>query len=115
MSLGSLDQYQTKARGSVEAPVPATGGGDPFNMPTTEEVSLQDVLQVLRKRWAMVVGITCATIVLAGVITLLQTPIFRSQTTLLVEQHKGDAQSGDDILGDLMGMSQARSLETQVE
>lgn len=116
MSLGSLDQYHSKTKAGSEAPVSMTIGSDPFPAAGAgEEVTLQDVLQVLRKRWASAVGVMLVTVLFAGTITLLQTPIYRSQTTLLVEQRKGNSQGGDDLLGNLMGLNQIRSLETQVE
>jgi polysaccharide biosynthesis transport protein len=116
MSLGSLDQYNVKARAGVDAPVPIQAGEPAGSNNTSgEDVSLQDVLQVLRKRWLVIVTSTAATLVIAGLVTMLQTPIFRSQATLLVESRKADSLPGDDLLGDLMGMTRARSLETQVE
>jgi len=117
MSLGSLDRYNAKSSGSGDAPLPVSSAAYSPAHPgsASEEVSLQEILQVLRKRWSMVVMVTAAIVLLAGLLTMLQTPIFRSQAVLLVEQRKGDARAGNELFGDLMGMSRARSLETQVE
>jgi capsular exopolysaccharide synthesis family protein len=117
MSLGSLDRYNAKPGGSGETPAPvtATAYAPGTSGRNAEDVSIQELLQVLRKRWPMVLIVTAAMFVIAGAITLLQTPIFRSQTVLLVEQRRGDPRTDGGLLGDMMGMTQARSLETQVE
>lgn len=56
-----------------------------------ETISLKDLFQVLRKRLAMIVGITFAAALISAVISFyFITPIYQSSTQILVNQKKAD-------------------------
>ncbi|MGH8431275.1 MAG: Wzz/FepE/Etk N-terminal domain-containing protein, partial [Solimonas sp.] len=54
--------------------------------PDNDEINLLEYWQILRERQWLVVGVTAAVAMLALVLTLLATPVFRAGSTLQIER-----------------------------
>ena len=80
------------------------------------EIGLREYLQILlRRRWWFIATFL-AVVGAVAIYCFAATPIYEAAAKLLVEtgQKGGGAQAGD-VLGDLMGMARARTIETQIE
>ncbi len=79
--------------------------------PRTEEVHLQDYLNVLYRRRQYSLATFCAIVALVLLYTFLSRPVFEASATLHVQDEKV---KGGDLLGDL-GLSRDNPIETEVE
>lgn len=91
-----------------------------FTAPTVTverpETGLREYLQILVRRRYWFAGVVVAVLALALVYTLTSTPIYQSRCKLLVSTSQpGFARQSGDVLGDIMGTTKARTLETQLE
>jgi len=79
------------------------------------DTGLRDYVHILvRRRWWLI-GTFLLVVTLVALVTFTATPIYQARAKLLVEASRwGSARSGD-VLGGLTGMSQARTIETQIE
>lgn len=65
--------------------------GKQFNM--EETISLQDLFKTIKKRIALIIGLTLLAVIIAGVISyFFITPIYQSSTQILVNQQKVEQQ-----------------------
>jgi len=79
--------------------------------PHTEEVHLQDYLNVLFRRRKYALATFFTIVVLVVLYTLISRPVFEASATLHVQDEKV---KGGDLLGDL-GLSRDNPIETEVE
>ena len=77
------------------------------------ELSLKDYLAVLRRRWPLLIGTLAAVLVLALLYSLLSTPMYRADATLLIDSQQTTA----GILPDQQSTrsDQERIVQTEVE
>jgi polysaccharide biosynthesis transport protein len=88
-----------------------------------EKINLGELLHVLRKRKATILGLTAGTIALTAVLTLIQHPIYEAKTQILVQINKqaglGSMDKSMPLLSSMMpdvgGFGAARSVGTEVE
>ncbi|PLY03344.1 MAG: protein tyrosine kinase [Desulfuromonas sp.] len=80
--------------------------------PRTEEVHLQDYLNVLFRRRKYALATFLAIVILVVLYTFLTRPVFEAAATLHVQDEK--VKGGGDLLGDL-GLSRDNPIETEVE
>ncbi len=83
----------------------------PVDPPRTEEVHLQDYLNVLYRRKRPAAIALAAVVLLVGLYTFISRPIYEASATLHVQDEKV---KGGDLLGDL-GLSRENPVETEVE
>lgn len=77
---------------------------------------MREYLQILLRRRYWFGGVVLTVLLLALVYTLTSTPIYQSRCKLLVSTSQpGFARASGDVLGDIMGTTKARTLETQLE
>ncbi|UCG66666.1 MAG: hypothetical protein JSW12_06525, partial [Deltaproteobacteria bacterium] len=62
---------------------------DLLEMEREDEINLLDYWRVIRKRWKIIAWIFGVSVVTAGVISLLMTPIYRAKTTLMPLESSG--------------------------
>jgi succinoglycan biosynthesis transport protein ExoP len=81
------------------------------------EVSLQQCLNVVRRRRWTILGTVALILAAGGVATVLMTPIYEARAKLLVRATapQVSALSTENPLVDLLAMTQPESVETQVE
>ncbi|MBW1715244.1 MAG: hypothetical protein JRJ77_05360 [Deltaproteobacteria bacterium] len=65
------------------------GESDLLEMEREDEINLLDYWRVIRKRWRIIAWIFGASVITAGVISLLMTPIYRAKTTLMPLESSG--------------------------
>ena len=80
------------------------------------ELGLRDYVHILlARRWWFVI-ILIGIVGLTAIYTFTATPIYEAQAKLLVEAgQRGGARGAGGVLGELMSMTRARTLETQIE
>ncbi len=62
---------------------------DLLEMEREDEINLLDYWRVIRKRWKIIAWIFGVSVITAGVISLLMTPIYRAKTTLMPLESSG--------------------------
>jgi tyrosine-protein kinase Etk/Wzc len=60
-----------------------------LEMEREDEINLLDYWRVIRKRWKIVAGIFIVSVVTAGIVSLLMTPLYRASTTILPLESSG--------------------------
>src|SRR5262249_35993339 len=82
-----------------------------------EKISLSDLLHVLRKRKATILGLAVGTFALTTALTLLQTPIYQARSRLMVQSKKSMFGGQGDFTGltDMMALNSSRSVGNEVE
>jgi polysaccharide biosynthesis transport protein len=82
-----------------------------------DEVSLQQYLEIIRRRRWTIVNTIVAVLVLGCVATALMTPIYQAQAKLLVRATAPQisAMNTENPLVDLLAMAQPESVDTQME
>jgi len=73
----------------------------------TTELSLRDYIELLRRRWSVVVACFVATLVAAFLWSALQTPMYRSSANILINQN-----TANDIFDPVTGVSNADRVAT---
>jgi polysaccharide biosynthesis transport protein len=85
--------------------------------PAPEEISLQQYLDVIRRRRWTIVNTVVAVLVLGAIATALMTPIYQAEAKLLVlaTAPQINAMNTENPLVDLLAMAQPESVDTQIE
>jgi len=100
-----------------EAPAPVRRGPEPGGDSSRRPLEVRDYLAIFRRRrWAMLAVLT-AVVTSTTAFTLLRRPSYEATTRLLVQQ--ANVGSGGEqempLMADLVGITRARSVQTQIE
>ena len=90
--------HRHSANGNALPPARAGEGGQ------DDEISLQEILNVLRKSKWLILGCFLGVLTLAALYVVLKTPQYRATTSVLVDEQQSTPQ-----LGELMGLSGAQN------
>jgi succinoglycan biosynthesis transport protein ExoP len=97
----------------------APGMRDQMAMPTrwveeeSEDVDVRQILTMLRRRWKILLTTFVAVVTLGVIYTWTVRPVYQATTKILVDSQKSSSEL--PIFSDLLGASQARSVDTQIE
>lgn len=87
-----------------------------------DEIDLGEVVAALRRRWRLVAGVTVGSVLLAGVFTLLQKPLWEGEFQIVVANKDEQPSGGSQLLASNPGLaaligagSKSNELETEVK
>lgn len=99
----------TKRNGyPASSPPPA---GDGARGPAEDEIDLRELLSILRRNRWVIAGCAAGAVVLAGLYTLLATPIYEASTTIRIDEEETNV----PVLEVLRSVSQGSQVETEME
>jgi succinoglycan biosynthesis transport protein ExoP len=88
------------------------------SVPVDEEnIDFNELLAIFFRRWKIMLFSFIAVFVAICFVTIFTTPVYQSTARILVSSDTGRRSSSDELplISDLMGITQARSVQTQIE
>jgi polysaccharide biosynthesis transport protein len=104
-----------RANGSPAGPSIAPEGQGHYPVQASDEIDLRSLLSTLRREWRLIVAVFASVVLLVGLYTFTQDPVYQAEAVVLVDVQQRGARWSQNSLEDVLRLGGSnRSIENEV-